>query len=229
MITGNFISSRRSELARDNLPTWSRASSLLRMLAVAMLFAAASVQAAAPGADVRARLVNAPALRGQFEQEKHLQGFKRPLLSKGDFLLARDRGVVWNTRSPFASTLVLTKQRLLTRQADGSTHTVADQSASPAVSTANALLMALLGGDIEMLSRQFDLQETLATDSGWKLQLIPKQGTLKKIFKRIELQGDQYVRSVHLEEIRGDVTDIRFQQLRDTPATLSAEEAKQFD
>jgi len=203
--------------------------SLRRMLCIALLVAVACAQASTPGAGVRARLANAPVLRGQFEQEKHLQGFKNPLLSNGDFLLARDRGVVWNTRIPFASTLVLTKQRLLTRQADGSTHTVADQSASPAISTANALLMALLGGDIEMLSRQFDLQETLATDAGWRLQLVPKQGALKKIFKRIELQGDQYVRSVRLEEIRGDVTDIRFQQLHDTPASLSVEEAKQFD
>jgi outer membrane lipoprotein-sorting protein len=199
------------------------------MLCIVLLFAVACANASTPGAGVHARLANAPVLRGEFEQEKHLQGFKKPLLSKGDFLLARDRGVVWNTRSPFASTLVLTKQRLLTRQADGSTHNVADQAASPAVSTANALLMALLGGDIEVLSRQFDLQETLAVDGSWKLQLVPKQGALKKIFKRIELQGDKYVRNVHLEEVRGDYTDIRFEQLRDTPTALSVEEAKQFD
>jgi hypothetical protein len=203
--------------------------SLPRVLGLAMLFVVLSVQAGTPGDGVRARLSNAPVLRGQFEQEKHLQGFKNPLLSKGDFLLARDRGVVWITRSPFASTLVLTKERLQIRQADGSTRSLADQGSSPAVNTANALLMALLSGDIEILSRQFRLQESLAADGGWRLQLVPKQGALKKIFKSIELQGDQHVRSVHLEEIRGDQTDIRFLKLLDVPNTLSAEEAKQFD
>jgi hypothetical protein len=89
--------------------------------------------------------------------------------------------------------------------------------------------MALLSGDIEILSRQFRLQETLSADGSWTLQLVPKQGALKKIFKLIELHGDQHVRSVHLDEIRGDQTDIRFEQLRDAPSTLSAEEAKQFD
>jgi hypothetical protein len=45
----------------------------------------------------------------------------------------------------------------------------------------------------------------------------------------IELQGDQHVRSVRLEEVRGDRTDIRFLQLRDAPNTLSVDEARQFD
>ena len=228
MMATDFVLFRRSGFSRDRTTIGSRLKPLLQILGIALLFAVASAQAAVPGAGVRARLGNPPVLRGQFEQEKHLQGFKNPLLSKGDFLLARDRGVVWNTRSPFASTLVLTKQRLLTRQADGSTRALTDQAA-PAVSTANALLMALLAGDIEALSRQFDLREILAADGSWRLQLVPKQGALKKIFKLIELQGDQHVRSVHLEEVRGDYTDIRFLQLLDAPASLNAEEAKQFD
>jgi len=205
------------------------ARGLLSAFFIALLFVASNAYAATPGAGVRARLGNVPVLRGQFEQEKRLQGFKNPLLSKGDFLLARDRGVAWNTHSPFASTLVLTKQRLLTRQADGSTQAIAEQGASPAVSTANALLMALLSGDVDTLSRQFRLQETLAADGSWRLQLVPKQGALKKIFKLIELQGDRYVRSVRLQEIRGDRTEIRFLQLQTSPPTLSAAEAKQFD
>jgi len=201
-----------------------------RAMSLALLLVFVGVaHAAVPGAGVRARLADASVLRGEFVQEKRLQGFKNPLLSKGDFLLARDRGVVWNTRSPFASTLVLTKQRLLSRQADGSTQALAGEQASPAVSTANALLMALLSGDIDTLSRQFRLHETVAADGSWRLELEPKQGALKKIFKRIELQGDQHVRSVRLEEIRGDRTEIKFLQLRTTPAKLSAGEATQFD
>jgi hypothetical protein len=188
-----------------------------------------ATQASTPGDGVRSRLDKVSVLRGQFEQEKQLQGFKNPLKSKGDFLLARDRGVVWNTRSPFASSLVLTRQHLLTQQADGSTKAVAGQNASPAVSTANTLLMALLSGDTDTLSRQFRLTETLSTDGSWRLQLMPKQGPLKKIFKRICLAGDRYVRSVRLEEIRGDRTDIRFLQLGVSPATLSADEAKLLD
>jgi len=203
---------------------------------LALLFAlaacnaiAASPAAAVPGAGIRARLVDTPVLRGKFEQEKHLQGFRNPLLSKGDFLLARDRGVVWNTRSPFPSAVVLTKQRLLSRAADGSTRDLGGRGASPAVATANTLLMALLGGNVEMLGKQFDLSETLVADGSWTLVLVPKPGPLQKIFRRIELQGDRHVRSVRLEEVAGDRTDIRFLELRDAPVKLDGAEAKQFD
>ena len=185
--------------------------------------------AATTATGVAARLANPPVLRGQFEQEKRLNGFRNALLSKGDFLMARERGVVWSTRSPFASTLVLTKDRLQVSQGKGAARDVGAAPASPALATTNALLMALLSGDTKALSRQFVLHETLAADGGWRMELLPKSGALKKIFARIELQGDQYVRSVRLEEVRGDRTDIRFLQLRTTPATLSADEAKQLD
>lgn len=193
------------------------------------LCALANANAATPGSAVAGKLANPPLLRGQFEQQKQLRGFRNPLLSKGEFLLAKDRGVVWTTRSPFASTLVLTKQRLLLRKADGGTRNLGGPQASPAVGTANALLMALLAGDIQVLSRQFDLQEKMSVDGSWRLELLPKAGTLKKVFTRIELQGDRYVRSVRLEEVRGDRTDIRFLQLRETPAALSVDEARQFE
>jgi hypothetical protein len=61
----------------------------------------AGVQAApAPASVVAARLASPAVLRGSFEQEKRLAGFRNPLLSKGDFLMAKDRGVVWATRAP---------------------------------------------------------------------------------------------------------------------------------
>jgi hypothetical protein len=208
------------------MPLRTALGSLLLCLGLGFAGTAAPAPAA-PASAVAGRLANPAVLRGSFEQEKRLKGFRNPLLSKGDFLMAKERGVVWSTRTPFASTLVLTKQKLLLRQADGSARSLGAGEA--AVATTNTLLMALLGGDTQALSRQFTLHESVAADGSWKLELVPKQGALKKLFARIELQGDQYVRSVHLEEVRGDSTDIRFAQLRSAPATLSADEAKAFD
>lgn len=199
------------------------------LLCLGLLAVHVDARAAAPASAIAGRLASPPVLRGQFEQEKQLRGFRNPLLSRGDFVLAKDRGLLWTTRSPFASTLVLTRQHLLVRQADGGTRTLGDTKASPAVSTTNALLMALLAGDTEALSRQFVLSETVGADGSWRLQLVPKAGALKKVFARIELQGDRYVRSVRLDEVRGDRTDIRFTQLRDTPVALSADEASQLE
>ncbi len=43
-------------------------------------------------------------LRGEFEQTKTIKGFKRPLVSKGSFVMAAGKGVLWVTAQPFAST-----------------------------------------------------------------------------------------------------------------------------
>ena len=104
-----------------------------------------------------------------------------------------------------------------------------DNKHSPAASLVNSLLLALISGDIDALSKYFKLTESSLPGGAWKLQLTPKKSGLARVFARIELNGDRFVRSVHLEEKSGDSTDLKFQALRDTPAQLDATEAKQFE
>jgi len=202
----------------------------LFLLACVALALATTAHPAAPAASgVRARLADTPVLRGEFEQSKSLQGFKKPLVSKGQFLLARSRGVVWTTRQPFPSTIVLTGKQLAIRQGDAGLQPLSGQGGAQTAQTANRLLMALLSGRVEELSTQFTMSETLYGTVGWRLLLVPKPGPMKNVFRRIELAGDDHVRVVVLEETSGDRTEIHFLMLRDTPATLDAAEARQFD
>jgi hypothetical protein len=184
---------------------------------------------AAPSDGVRARLDRPAVLRGQFEQTRHLHGFRNALVSQGDFVVARDRGVLWFTRKPFASTMVIDRQRVLTRQPDGSTEIVFDGSKSSAAGVVDALLLALLGGDVDTLSKYFALTETLLPDGSWKAELTPRKSALGRVFAHIVLQGDKYVRSVHLDEKGGDATDIRFSAMTPAPAQLQDDEARQFE
>ncbi len=184
---------------------------------------------AGDGDGVRSRLAKPAVLRGTFEQSRHLQGFHNPLVSQGDFVVARDRGVLWETRKPFPSTTVIGRDRVLTRHADGSSEVVVDNAHAPAASVVNALMLAMLGGDVDALSKSFALKETDFPAGAWRLELVPRGSGLAHVFTRIILQGDRYVRSVHLDEKGGDTTDIEFQSLSETPAQLDASEAKQFE
>jgi outer membrane lipoprotein-sorting protein len=197
------------------------------LLAIALLLSLPC--GAAQGGTIRDLLAKPAVLRGKFEQTRHLQGFRNALTSQGEFVVARDRGVLWETRKPFPSTTVISKDRLLTRQADGSTEIVFDKTHSPAASIVNALMLALLGGDLDALSKYFTLQETLLPAGAWRVELTPRKSALAHVFERIVLQGDRYVRSVHLEEKGGDVTDIAFGSMLETPAGLDASEARQFE
>ena len=180
------------------------------------------------GDGVRARLAKPAVLRGQFEQQKQLQGFRNPLKSSGDFLLLRDRGIAWNTRLPFASSTRLTRRKLLATMPDGSTQVLVDASASPAMAAVNALLMALVAGDLDALATRFTLKEALRADGCWSLTLQPRDAALKQAFSRIVLDGDRYVRGVEIVEPAGDRTRIRFSGLREAPPATK-QEAAQLD
>jgi hypothetical protein len=181
------------------------------------------------GEGVRARLARPVVLRGRFEQSKQLEGFRQPLVSRGDFLLLRDRGIAWDTREPFASTTLLTRDRLLTRLPDGSQRVLLDAAESPGMAAVNALLLALVAGDLPALAERFVLEETLAADGGWQLLLTPEEAGLRQAFARITLVGDRFVRQVVIEEAGGDVTTLRFVALADEPSAPTPDEVARFD
>ena len=199
---------------------------------LAWLFALLAITAfpvdAGEAAGVRARLAKPVLLRGEFVQEKQLHGFRNPLKSSGDFLLLRERGIAWNTRAPFASSTRLTRSKLLATMPDGSSRVLIDASSSPGMAAVNALLMALVAGDLDALAARFTLKETLRGDGGWSLALQPRDATLKQALSSIVLDGDRYVRSVEIVEPAGDRTRIVFSGLREAPPA-TRQEAAQLD
>ncbi|QNM95946.1 outer membrane lipoprotein carrier protein LolA [Chitinimonas koreensis] len=198
-----------------------------RLIALACLALALPLRAAPLADEVKARLAAPPLLRGQFVQEKQVAGFKKPLVSSGDFLLWRDHGVLWHTKKPFDATLALTRDALSARQGDGRAGYRLDAGREPGLREVNALLFALLAGDVAALAQRFRIDGALAGKDGWTLQLAPLEPNLAKVFRRIELNGDRYVRQVKLEEANGDASLIRFDGLAEAPAA-SADEAQRL-
>lgn len=196
--------------------------------------AAVAALAAWPGAaaepllaQIRARLADAPVLRGRFEQRKSVQGFRHPLVSGGEFVVARARGVLWHTSTPFESMLVVTRERLRSRQADGGVDQTLD-AAEPALRAVNETLFALLAADLAALAQRFDVAGALDGALGWRVTLTPRDAALARWLTRVELDGDRHVRALRLTEASGDATLIRFSD-QSAGAALTAEEAARFD
>jgi len=202
-------------------------SLLLGVLLIAGI--APAVRAADDLSLIQQRVAQVEVLRGGFEQEKRIAGFKNPLRSQGSFLVARGKGVVWTTLKPFPSEVVITGDRILSRQRDGSSRVEVDGREQPALRSVNAMMFALVSGDVAALSSRFNTQVQAKTGNGWTLSLTPKSAALAKAFTRIVLNGDSYVREVEIEEANGDRTHLRFVELSQTPARLSADEARRFD
>ncbi|MCR6627830.1 MAG: outer membrane lipoprotein carrier protein LolA [Pseudoxanthomonas sp.] len=184
--------------------------------------------AADPLAQVRAQVAQVPVLRGEFAQEKQVAGFKNPLRSNGRFLLARDKGVLWTTTAPFPSEIVITQDRILSRQRDGSRRVEVDGKQQPGLRSVNAMMFALMSGDMKALTSTFDVKEEPAA-GGWKMTLVPRSRQLAQAFTSVRLSGDRYVREVELREANGDLTRLRFSGMSEAPATLSRDEAARFE
>ena len=205
---------------------------LLRTLGVLILLCALAPVPAALAADVdlvKQRVAKVGVLRGDFTQEKQVTGFKNPLRSQGRFVLAQDHGVIWSTLKPFPSEVVVTRDRILSRQSDGSTRVELDAKQQPAMRSVNAIMFALMSGDAQALSAQFTVKVEALPNNGWKMQLSPRSAMLGKVFTGLKLSGDRYVREVEITEANQDVTRIHFAGMSETPAALSAEEGGKFE
>lgn len=171
------------------------------------------------------RMDNAAVIRGDFEQIKTIKGFKKPLLSRGRFLIARGQGIQWLTLEPFPSTLVVTRERLITVTEGGVQQMDARQE--PGLRAVNELLMAVLGGDLRALSKRFQVDGALLGSQGWRMTLVPKDEALRRFIARIDMEGDRYVQQVRLTEGAGDESRIRFAHHSST--SLTQAEAARFN
>lgn len=175
------------------------------------------VGAAAPDApdvaqQVRRRLKQPEWLRGEFVQTKKVRGFAKPLVSRGDFVLARGLGVLWRTTKPFASELRLTREEIRATQG-GQTAMRLDASREPAVRVINTLMFSLLNGDVSRLGELFEVSGDVQDDK-WQLSLLPKPGPLRQVLQRVVLEGNSFVRRIQLFEANGDESLIQLDNLR---------------
>ncbi|MEK0267554.1 outer membrane lipoprotein carrier protein LolA [Stenotrophomonas rhizophila] len=202
----------------------------LRTLCVLVMLAVVAPALAATDVEaVKQRVAKVDVLRGEFTQEKQVAGFKNPLRSQGRFVLAQDHGVIWTTLKPFPSEVVVTRDRILSRQSDGSSRVELDGRQQPAMRSVNAIMFALMSGDAQALSAQFTVKVEVLPGNAWKMQLTPRSAMLGKVFAQLTLSGDRYVREVQINEANQDVTRIQFAGMSDTPATLSTDEGRRFE
>jgi outer membrane lipoprotein-sorting protein len=190
---------------------------LVSLLAVA--------QAAAPVARIQSMLARPDQLCGSFEQTKQLAGIKKPLASNGRFCVVAGKGVLWRTLKPFPSTLRVTRNEIVNYQGDRVAMRL-DAQQEPTVRMINGVLFSLLGGDLAQLESLFEVDG--AVDKQWKVTLKARSAALDKAIGTISLDGDAYVRRIHIAEASGDKTDIVFSDIRTGATALSSDEAAQF-
>lgn len=166
---------------------------------------------------------NAAVLRGHFVQKKYLSEMNAPLVSSGNYVVARNRGLLWQVRKPVSSTLVITPDALIERSnGHQTTHITAKKQ--PALRAVAAVLLAAFAGNVQQLHRFFNVTTDKNSDTGWALTLVPKTHAVHQFVSRLKIAGKRSVRHIRIDQPGGDHSDITLTPSHGGPAHLTPTE-----
>ena len=177
---------------------------MMRRLLLAALLLAAPLAEAFDLDQLGAQLAEPAVVRGPFIQEKHLRALPQPLTSKGDFVLSRAHGLLWQLRSPLKQDYRIDSQGIARRTPQGWQM----QPGQDIAAQQSRLFLAVLQGDHSGLARDFELQLS-GNAAAWQLTLVPHSRLLRQIFSRIRIDGGALVERIELVETQGDRTLMR--------------------
>jgi len=166
---------------------------------------------------------------GKFTQYRTLKVLKKPLVSHGLFIFDYRLGLVWQQTHPFETTLILKDGELIQIDSAGRkqvSQAGSNQGAATIAQTMPKLLSALLSGNLNELSENFNLylkpndsqngsQEN--SQHPWQLGLIPKDPLLIKAIPQMVLEGEEQVSALTLLSNNGDKSRIEFEQISKAP------------
>ena len=142
----------------------------------------------------------APAiLTGEFEQQKWVAGFPKPLTSQGEFVLAKDVGLLWRVQKPYESVTVMA---------------VNDQDATNAQwRYVSKILLGIFNMQTAVIEQHFAIDHHYALPTH-TLVLTPVTEQLKLAIDEIRVTWQTYPQTVLIRENNGDKTVIVFSKHR---------------
>lgn len=124
---------------------------------------------------------------GDFTQTKTITQTNRKLKSMGKFIISK-MGIVWNTEKPFASTLVITENKMIQTSAGGK-KTVMNGADNQIFQSISSVLSSLFLGNTEKLYENFEIFVKSRDISFWIIELSPKNQTIASVMKTFTLSG----------------------------------------
>ncbi|TDR30752.1 LolA family protein [Hydromonas duriensis] len=173
----------------------------------------ASIAQAAGDAQLLSKIANLAAkpeaMSANFTQTKQIKGFRSPAVSSGNIILARQKGMLWRTLTPFQSVLKITETGIVETQGNQVNQIASGQG----LKNVTKVMSSLLSGDFSDLQQYFSYTGSIQSKS-WVLHLTPKDSQMSRKISNIQLSGDSFVKRAVIYETNGDVSTIVFTNTR---------------
>ncbi|MCL2210849.1 MAG: outer membrane lipoprotein carrier protein LolA [Treponema sp.] len=170
-----------------------------------------------------ANLAEKPIIKGNFVQEKYLNRFDRSLVSSGNFIIAVEQGMVWETLKPFPSTMILGKNFIMQSRPDGRKSVISAQGNETFTQMAD-VISVVFSGQSQGLLENFKVY-FLGSVSNWNMGLLPRDSAFASFVAKITMSGDSAIRSIRLFEQSGDFITYTFSNLSNPSGLSDHEEA----
>ncbi|OBY72917.1 LolA family protein [Acinetobacter gyllenbergii] len=221
MVNSAFLNLNRLVASMQQRTWW------LLLSVVSVLFSL-SVSASAHADQVATifnQLAKSELIRADFEQQKKLASLNKTFVSNGTLTFAKSNGVLWQIKRPVQADLIVTQKKLIQKTQRTYSQIQIDQSPYSSVAS---LFLQLMSGDDKALAKNFNVLSANYSPSGWNIALTPKSALFKKLFLRIDAQGQQYVNKIVIQEQANNSTTILFRNQTTQPNQLTAAEDALF-
>jgi len=132
------------------------------------------------------------AFRSSYVEEKHLPSLSSPLISQGDFIYIKDRGLAWIMREPFSMQTVITPRGLV-QWVEGEKQQQSAQVRKAMIPILDNI-SAIFDGDYDALYTEFEIQKTARGD----ISLKPKSQHLKPYLQEIIIGGTKTIKMIKI-------------------------------
>lgn len=159
-------------------------------------------------ANIQQQLNIAPLFQCEFEQTRQLKDMQLNLQSRGELVLAQQKGLIWQQTTPFPQTMVMTEKQIY--QSVLGNVQIISATEQPQLFHFTQLIRDVLQGQWQRLNQYFQMEEISTKNSQWQVALSPTQAPFQSIFKHIILTGDTRIQSVLIQDQQGDSTNLYF-------------------
>jgi outer membrane lipoprotein-sorting protein len=207
----------------------------MKKLTIALLIIVALTQAATASPDasfdaVCGEIARRPIVTGDFTLTKTIKRINRTITSSGVFVISAQKGMVWDTREPFPSTLVVGADYIVQIMPDGG-HSRLSARGNNTFLRISQVMKAVFTGNSLTLNDNFDVSFTSMNplDGTWLARLVPKDSAVKTFAAAFILNGKGGVISaITVIQQNGDSMKYQLTNQR-YPAALQAKTESLFD
>jgi outer membrane lipoprotein-sorting protein len=152
--------------------------------------------------NISQKLPKSEYVQGNFIQRKFVTRLNRAIVSNGVFVVWQNRGILWNTKSPFSSKTFLKSDAIIQTTPSGAKTKIksGDDSQFQAFSVAFG---GALRGDIDLILKHFDVY-FIEKDKIWFIGLKPKGSPIKDYVSEIVMSGRYSIEKFVVYETNGD-------------------------